>query len=228
MPLNRAPRILIVEDEPGIASFLERGLANQGFRVSVVATGGAAIQAAASDVFDAAVLDLMLPDLDGLDVCRSLRQGSAMGVIMLTARDMIGDKVRGLAAGADDYLAKPFALEELLARIRAVLRRTGSAGSLISVGDIEIDTDRRQARRAGRSLELTTREFDLLTLLAQHAGRPLRHELILASVWGHDSDAGPDVVKVYINYLRQKLNADGQQDPIKSIRGFGYVLEESA
>lgn len=227
MPLNRTPRVLVVEDEPGIADFLVRGLSAEGFRVSSVSTGGAALEAARKESFDLAVLDLMLPDLDGLDVCRALRQTSDLSVIMLTARDLVGDKVKGLAAGADDYLAKPFAFEELVARVRSVLRRRPEwSDSVIEVGDLEVDTVRRGVSRAGRALDLTVREFDLLCLLAQHAGRPLRHEVIFERVWGQDSDAGLDVVKVYVNYLRQKLNAPGEQDLIESVRGFGYVLKK--
>jgi len=227
MPVNRTPRVLVVEDEPGIADFLVRGLSAEGFRVSSVSTGGAALEAARKESFDLAVLDLMLPDLDGLDVCRALRQTSDLSVIMLTARDLVGDKVKGLAAGADDYLAKPFAFEELVARVRSVLRRRPEwSDSVIEVGDLEVDTVRRGVSRAGRALDLTVREFDLLCLLAQHAGRPLRHEVIFERVWGQDSDAGLDVVKVYVNYLRQKLNAPGEQDLIESVRGFGYVLKK--
>ncbi len=227
MPVNRTPRVLVVEDEPGIADFLVRGLSAEGFRVSSVSTGGAALEAARKESFDLAVLDLMLPDLDGLDVCRALRQTSDLSVIMLTARDLVGDKVKGLAAGADDYLAKPFAFEELVARVRSVLRRRPEwSDSVIEVGDLEVDTVRRGVSRAGRALDLTGREFDLLCLLAQHAGRPLRHEVIFERVWGQDSDAGLDVVKVYVNYLRQKLNAPGEQDLIESVRGFGYVLKK--
>lgn len=226
MPVNRTPRVLVVEDEPGIADFLVQGLSAQGFRVSAVSTGGAALETARKESFDLVVLDLMLPDLDGLDVCRELRRNSDLSVIMLTARDLVGEKVKGLAAGADDYLAKPFAFDELLARVRSVLRRRpGWSDPVIRVGDLEVDTVRRQASRGGRLLDLTSREFDLLTLLAQHAGRPLRHEVIFERVW-EDSDAEMDVVKVYINYLRQKLNASGDQDLIESLRGFGYVMKE--
>lgn len=223
---DRAPSVLVVEDEPGIGNFVARGLANRGFAVSSALSGGQALALSRQQDFDLAILDLMLPDIDGLDVCRELRRKSGIGIIVLTARNLLGDRVKGLEAGADDYLAKPFEFEELLARAKSVLRRRrGWNEGVIQVGDLQIDTTRRQTVRGSRRIDLTVREFDLLALLAQNAGRPLRHEVILERVWGHDSDAGPDIVKVYVAYLRQKLNAAGEPDLIESLRGFGYVLK---
>ncbi|MBU2536611.1 MAG: response regulator transcription factor, partial [Chloroflexi bacterium] len=166
-------------------------------------------------------------DIDGIDICRQLRAGSDMGIVILTARGVVGERVRGLEAGADDYLSKPFTFEELLARIRAVMRRRSrQTESLIRIGDLEIDIEKRQARRNKRLIELTTREFDLLKLLAQYAGKPLRRDFIIQRVWGYQFEGETDPVKVYINFLRRKLNAGGEADLIQSVRGFGYALRE--
>ena len=163
--------------------------------------------------------------MDGIDVYRELSASGDMGIIILTARHMIGDRILGLEAGADDYLPKPFVFEELVARIRSVLRRKQGLGEdIIRVGDLEVDTKRRQVRRGSRPVELTTREFDILKLLAENAGRPLRREVILVRVWGDEFEADADPVKVYINFLRRKLNAGGEADLIHALRGFGYVL----
>jgi DNA-binding response OmpR family regulator len=159
------------------------------------------------------ILDLMLPDVDGINVCRRLRRADGnMGVLILTARHLVGDRVRGLEAGADDYLSKPFAFEELIARIRSVLRRSsGWTEGVVKVGNLEIDVEKREVRRDDRPIELTPREFDLLKLLAENAGKPLRREAILQRVWGYGLEGEADPVKVYINY---------------TLRGFGYVLKE--
>ena len=221
-------KILVVEDEPGIADFVRRGLLQNGFEVEVASTGSEGLEAAHLIKPDLVVLDLTLPDVDGIDVCRRLRAESDVGIMILTARQAIGERVRGLEAGADDYLPKPFAFEELLARIRAVLRRRSRwTESVIRVGDLEIDTECREVRRADRQIDLTTREFELLRLLAENAGRPVRREVILERVWGDEYEADSNLVKTYINTLRQKLNAGGEADMIQVVRGFGYVLRES-
>ena len=221
-------KILVVEDEPGIADFVRRGLLQNGFEVEVASTGSEGLEAAHLIKPDLVVLDLTLPDVDGIDVCRRLRAESDVGIMILTARQAIGERVRGLEAGADDYLPKPFAFEELLARIRAVLRRRSpGTESVIRVGDLEIDTECREVRRGDRRIDLTTREFELLRLLAENSGRPLRREFIIQSIWGYELDAESDQLKVYINYLRGKLNAGGETDLIHTLRGFGYVLKES-
>ena len=220
-------KILIIEDDPNVADFVKRGLLQSGFDVEVAETGYQGLEMAQVGNPDIVVLDLMLPDIDGIDVCRQLRASGDLGIVILTARGVVGERVRGLEAGADDYLPKPFAFDELVARIKAVLRRRfpGIEG-IIRVGDLEIDTERRQVRRGNRSIDLTAREFDLLKLLAQHAGRPLSREYIVQRVWGYDFEGETDPVKVYINFLRRKLNAGGEVDLIYSIRSFGYALRE--
>jgi len=219
-------KILVVEDEPDIADFLSRGLVMQGFDVRTAATGQQGLAAAAATAFDVVILDLILPDMDGLDVCRDLRAAGDVGIVMLTARGLVGDRVKGLEAGADDYLPKPFAFDELVARIRAVLRRrAGSAAVELRLGDLHIDTSSRRVHRGGRHIELTGKEFALLTLLAQHANRPLRREFIVQQVWGYDFEGETDPVKVYINFLRRKLNAPGEPDLIRTVRDYGYALQ---
>ena len=220
-------RILVIEDETDIADFVKRGLLHNGFEVEVAHTGCRGLELAQSTGPDLVVLDLMLPDVDGIEVCRQLRANGNVGIVILTARHMVGERVQGLEAGADDYLPKPFAFEELLARIRSVLRRRcASLEGVIRVGDLEVDVQRRQVRRGTRSVELTAREFDLLELLAENPGRPLRREVIRQRIWGDEFEGETDPVKVYINYLRGKLNAGGEPDLIKALRGFGYVLKE--
>lgn len=220
------PRILIVEDEPDIADFVNRGLLHHGFEVDVAASGFEGLALAESTALDLVVLDLMLPDVDGIEVCRRLRAGGDVGIVILTARHLIGDRVRGLEAGADDYVPKPFAFEELLARIRAVLRRRGG-GEVIRVADLEVDIERRQVRRGERTIELTNREFELLKLLAQNVGRPMHRDTIVQRVWGYAFEGETDPVKVYISHLRRKLNAGGEADLIRALRGYGYVLQET-
>ncbi len=219
------PKLLIIEDDANIADFIKRGLAQKGFEVKLAFTGLQGLEAAKSTSPDLVVLDLILPDMDGIDVCRELRAGGDIGIVILTARHLVGDRVLGLEAGADDYLPKPFVFEELVARIRCVLRRKRGLGEdVIRVGDLEVDTKRRQVRRGNRPVELTTREFEILKLLAENAGRPLRREVILERVWGDEFEADTDPVKVYINFLRRKLNSGGEADLIHALRGFGYVL----
>jgi two-component system response regulator MprA len=220
-------RILVVEDDPDIADFVKRGLLYHGFEVELVGTGCQGLEAARNGAPDLVILDLMLPDVDGIDVCRRLRAEGNIGVLILTARHLVGDRVRGLEAGADDYLSKPFAFEELMARIRSVLRRSsGWTEGVIRVGDLEIDVEKREVRRGNRPIELTPREFELLKLLAENTGKPLRRETILQRVWGYGLEGEADPVKVYVNYLRGKLNLNGEPDLIHTLRGFGYVLKE--
>ena len=221
-------KVLVVEDDVSIADFVKRGLVQKGFDVEVALTGAQGLETVKSTSPDLVVLDLILPDMDGIDVCRELRSSGDIGIVILTARHLVGDRVLGLEAGADDYLPKPFAFEELVARIRSVLRRKKTlAEDIIHVGDLQIDIKRRQVRRGNRSIELTTREFELLKLLAENADRPLRREVILERVWGDEFESNTDPVKVYINCLRRKLNQGGEGDLIHALRGFGYVLREA-
>jgi len=220
-------KILVIEDDVNIADFVKRGLLQKGFEVEVASTGEQGLYIAESSGPDLVVLDLILPDSDGIDICRQLRESSDTGIVILTARHLVGDRILGLEAGADDYLSKPFAFEELLARIRSVLRRRRTLEEdIIRVGDLEVDTKHRQVRRGNRLIDLTTREFELLKLLAQNAGRPLRREVILQRVWGDEFERETYPVKVYITFLRKKLNAAGEDDLIHVLRGFGYVLKE--
>lgn len=225
-------RILVVEDEKQIMSFLQKGLTYKGFDVILAENGNQAIaqvQAAAPDVV---LLDVMLPDFDGIEVCRYLRSigYAALPILMLTAKDELTDKIVGLESGADDYVTKPFDFEELVARIRATMRRVErirQRSENIELGDMVIDTAAHQVWRDGQPIDLTKREYDLLELLAQNAGCVLSKERIFERVWGYDNDAGLEVIKVYINYIRSKLNAGGGPDLIHAVRGVGYILKVS-
>jgi two-component system response regulator MprA len=219
-------RILLIEDEPQIASFLRRGLIYKGYTVDVASRGEEGLALARDHAPDLVILDLMLPDIDGVEVCRRLHQAGDVPVIMLTARDSTADKVAGLDAGADDYLTKPFAFDELLARVRAAFRRRQPATEeLIRVADLTIRPAGREVARGGRQIELTTREYDLLEFLARHAGQVMTKEQIFTRVWGYDDYDESEAIKVYIRYLRRKLNADGEPDLIHSFRGVGYMLK---
>jgi DNA-binding response OmpR family regulator len=202
-------RILVVEDEANIAQFLKRGLTYKGFDVRVAWDGQQALREMQTFAPDLVVLDIMLPGMDGYEVCRRLRARSddRLQIVILTAKDELSDKVIGLDSGADDYVTKPFVFEELLARIRARLRRSEAKAQRtkeIVVGDLVIDTAARQVCRGGDPVELTTREYDLLELLAQHAGQVLPKEVIFERTWGYDNEAGLEIIKVYINYLRSR------------------------
>jgi len=215
--------VLLVEDEDRIASFVEKGLGTRGFEVHRVVTGGAAL-GAISDEVDIVVLDLGLPDIDGLEVLRSLREAwTSLPVVILTARGDIDDRVAGLDLGADDYVPKPFAIDELAARLRARLR-AGFDESLtrLHVGDLELDLIARRARLTGKIIELTSREFALLEMLMRHAGQPISREELLANVWGLDFDPRSNLVDVYVRYLRRKLGNGW----IETLRGVGYRIAE--
>ena len=221
--------LLVVEDEPDIAHVLEKGLTYKGFGVTVARSGEAALREMREALPDLIILDVMLPDIGGFEVCRRIR---AMGyaslpIFMLTAKDTQADKIAGLDCGADDYITKPFDFEELLARIRAGLRRTGelwSSPAKIEVADVLIDPTTRQVWRRGVLLELTAREYELLEILARNAGQVLTKGQIFEQVWGFDNDVGWEVVKVYVNLLRTKLNAGGKADLIQTVRSIGYML----
>jgi DNA-binding response OmpR family regulator len=215
-------RILIVEDELGLSSFLEKGLGSRGYSTKVVDDGAAAIAIASDEDFDLVILDLGLPDVDGLSVLRELRRrGERMPVIILTARDDLGDKIEGLDAGGDDYVTKPFKLEELLARIRVRLRDGGGSEQMVlEAGGITLDLRTRRAMLEGRLIDLTAREFTMLETLMRHPGQVLSREQLLAHVWGYDYDPGSNVVEVYVRYLRRKLGPDS----IETVRGMGYRI----
>src|SRR3972149_320366 len=217
--------VLVVEDEPNIADFIRRGLIYKGYTVSVMHSGEEARELARDQLPDLWILDLMLPGMAGVDVCRRLRAADAVPIIMLTARDSLSDKVAGLEAGADDYITKPFAFEELLARVRAALRRRPQAAEeILRVGDLVVKPASREGRRGDREIELTAREYELLEFLARHPGQVLRKEAIFEKVWGYDFEVESDAVKVYVSYLRKKLNAAGEPDLIRAVRGVGYIL----
>jgi DNA-binding response OmpR family regulator len=218
-------RILVVEDDARIASFLVRGLAAEGYDVEQTRDGRSALAAAASGEFSLVLLDRMLPGMDGLEVCRRLRaQGRRTRVLMLTARDRLQDKVDGLKGGADDYLTKPFAVDELLARIEALLRRPAGAqpGACLQAGELRIDPATKSAWRGDRPLTLTPREFALLTCLVENAGSVVSREQLLRHVWGRRADPRDKLVDVYIRYLRSKIDEDGEPSLIQTVRGFGY------
>jgi DNA-binding response OmpR family regulator len=218
-------RVLVVEDEPLISEMLHMGLSYEGFAVTVVGDGLEAVAQARAEMPDLVVLDLMLPGIDGLEVCRRLRALGDPSIIMLTARGQVEDRITGLEAGADDYLPKPFTFRELLARIRAVLRRHGVAPQQqVQVGDVMLDRQTRRVTRGGRPIDLTQREFDLLDLLMSHPRQVFSREIILNRVWGYDYLGDTNVIDVYIRYLREKLSDDDRR-LIRSVRGVGYSLE---
>ena len=215
-------RILIAEDEPRLASFLEKGLRSNGFVTSVAGDGPKASMMARDDDFDLLMLDLGLPGKHGSEVLRELRSsGQRMSVIILTARDDVSDKVGGLEGGADDYVTKPFRFEELLARVRARLRDERTVErTVLRAGSVVLDLRTRRAATDGRTVDLTAREFTMLEVLIRHAGQVLSREQLLSHVWGYDYDPGSNVVDVYIGYLRRKLGSDS----IETVRGMGYRL----
>jgi two-component system OmpR family response regulator len=219
-------RILVVEDELKMAGLLRRGLVEEGYAVDVLGNGADAIWAATENPYDAIVLDLMLPDMGGIDVCRQLRErGLWAPVLMLTARDAIADRVTGLDSGADDYLTKPFAFGELFARLRALLRRgPAERPAILEVGDLALDPAARTVTRAGVRVDLTAREFALLELLLRHSGEVLSRSRILEHVWDFAYDGDSNLVDVYIRYLREKIDRPFGRQSIETVRGSGYRL----
>jgi two-component system, OmpR family, copper resistance phosphate regulon response regulator CusR len=221
-------KVLVVEDEAKTAAYLKKGLSESGFVVDVVHDGDGALHAARTSAYDALVLDVMLPGRDGWTVLRELRRaGQATPVLMLTARDRVEDRVKGLELGADDYLVKPFAFSELLARLRTILRRGPvRAPDVVTVGDLEMDLIRHRATRAGKRLDLTPKEFALLSLLARRQGEVLSRTLIAEQVWEVDFDTDTNVVDVHVRRLRSKVDDPFPTRLIHTVRGVGYVLEE--
>jgi two-component system, OmpR family, response regulator MprA len=222
-------RILVVDDDLAVCRSIDRALRLEGYEVDTVASGGEALEAVATSSPDALVLDLQLPDIDGLQVCRRIRvTGDDTPILMLTARHGIDDRVQGLDAGADDYLVKPFALEELLARLRALLRRRfENEGGVLRFGELALDLASREAHRGDRAFVLTRIEFDLLELFLRHPRQVLTREVLLNRVWGFDFDSGTNSLAVYVGYLRRKTEAGGEPRCIHTVRGVGYVLRDT-
>jgi DNA-binding response OmpR family regulator len=220
-------RILVVEDERRIAAFIKQGLEEENYAVDVAYDGIEALDWAAAVDYQLILLDVLLPHKDGIEVCRELRaKGSGVPILMLTARDAVEDRVHGLDSGADDYLVKPFAFQELLARMRALLRRRGEAKTVrLQVGDLILDTLSRQASRGGKIAELSAREYALLEFLMRHPGQVLGRTQIMDHVWGYDFVAASNVVDVYIGYLRRKIDDGFEHKLIHTMRGAGYKIE---
>jgi two-component system, OmpR family, response regulator len=223
-------RVLVVEDEVKIARAIRRGLEHEGYATDVATTGQDAIHQATEHDYDAVVLDVKIPEPDGFAVCRQMRARNRWApVLMLTARDSVDDRIQGLDAGADDYLIKPFAFGELLARLRALLRRApAERPSIIRAGDVALDPAAHVVTRAGKLVELTGREFALLEFLMRHTGQVLTRTAMLEHVWGCDYDGDSNVVDVYIGYLRRKLEGPPVAPLIKTIRGVGYILDATS
>jgi len=222
-------KILVIDDDKKITALLRRTLLFEGFDVVVAGDGEEGLLVAASQNPDLVVLDVLMPGMDGWQVCRQLRRTSEVPVLMLTARDEVTDRVRGLELGADDYLVKPFALEELIARIRAILRRVRTspeAGKRLKFTDLSLDPSTREARRGGRVFSLTAKEYDLLTLFLEHPRQVLTRDQIMERVWGYDFEGESNVLEVYVGMLRQKLEEGGEARLIQTVRGVGYVLKE--
>ncbi len=227
----RCMRLLVVDDDRGLREVLRRALALDGYEVRLAEGGASALTEVDSSVPDAVVLDIGLPDIDGLEVCRHLRRaGNRVPVLMLTARDAVSDRIEGLDAGADDYLVKPFDIDELRARLRALLRRSGPDGAALdgalSFGDLRLDPARHGATLGARFAELTRTEYQLLELLMRNPRRVLPHSLIYDRVWGYDFGPTSNALRVYIGYLRRKLQDVGATCEIHTVRGVGYALRE--
>ena len=225
MPFSR---VLVIDDDDNIRASLNRALSYAGFTVEVAEHGEAGLRKALANPPDVVVLDILMPGLDGLEVCRRIRAGGDVPILMLTARDDIPDRVTGLEAGADDYLIKPFALEELVARLKALLRRRGPPDpNRLGFADLNIDLGTREAHRGRRLLQLTAKEFDLLATFLRNPRQVLSRDQLLEGVWGFESGIDTHVLEVYVGYLRQKLEEHGEGRIIHTLRGVGYVLKET-
>lgn len=219
-------KALVVDDEPSIIDFIKLGLTYEGFEVKTARDGAGGLALAQEFNPDVVVLDVMLPGMDGMEVCQRVRAQSDAGIIMLTARDELQDRVTGLDRGADDYIVKPFRFEELIARIRAVLRRRGTTRQqVLTVADLALDQDTREVHRGDRLVELTPREYDLLKLFMFNSRQVLGKETILERVWGYDFEGDANIVEVYVRYLREKLE-DLPPKLIQTVRGAGYILRD--
>lgn len=220
--------VLVVDDDPNIRSVLGRGLHFEGYDVQLAADGAEALTIARTYPLDVIVLDVMLPDMDGMDVCRRLRRGIHTPILMLTARDAVPDRIAGLDSGADDYLVKPFEFDELVARLRALLRRSQpQAAETLQFADLRLDTGTREAFREDRRIDLTTREYELLRLFLHYPRQVLTREQILDRVW-EETEVDSNALEVHIARLRSKLEADGESRLIQTVRGAGYTLREES
>ena len=235
-PETSPPRILVVDDDPSVRESLRRSLEFNGYAVTLAHDGADALASIGAQAPDALVIDVMMPRLDGLETTRALRSaGNDLPILVLTARDSVGDRVEGLDAGADDYLTKPFALEELLARLRALLRRVPPStepaddtdAATLSFADLSLNPVTREVRRAGRSIDLTRTEFSLLEMFLRRPRRVLDRSFILEEVWGYDFPTTANSLEVYVGYLRRKTEAEGEPRLIHTVRGVGYVLRET-
>jgi two-component system response regulator MprA len=229
MSVTGGRRVLVAEDDRAVRASLDRTLRVEGFAVTAVRTGLEAVQSCEAELPDVVILDVMMPEMDGLTACRTLRtRHPALGILMLTARHELGDRVAGLEAGADDYLVKPYASVELLARLRALLRRTSVSGAEgpLCYGDLRVDPAARTAQRGERQLELTKTEFDLLELLVWNAGIVLSRSTLYERIWGYDFETSSRSLDVYIGYLRAKLEAGGEPRILQTVRGVGFVVRD--
>lgn len=218
----------MIEDDEQILKFLKRGLAYEGYEVDTAIDGPSGLAIARDNPPDLVVLDLMLPGMDGLEVCRRLRAGGPVPILILTAKDTVTDRIQGLDMGADDYMVKPFELDELLARIRALLRRAQPAQpQILRFADLTLDTGARQAKRGERVISLTAKEYELLELFMRNPRQVLDRDTIFDRVWGYDFGGASNIIEVYVRYLRQKLEEGGAPRLIHTVRGMGYVLRES-
>lgn len=225
----RMKKILIIEDEKNITRFLELELKHEGYEVKTADNGRSGLDMALIEDWDCILLDLMLPQLNGVEVCRRIRSTKSTPIIMITARDSIMDRVSGLDSGADDYIAKPFAIEELLARIRSLLRRTHTdvtenVGIILTYRNLSLEVQARQVKKNGQIIDLTKREYELLYVLLQNQNIVLSREALLNKVWGYESEVETNIVDVYIRYLRNKIDGDELESYIQTVRGTGYVI----
>ena len=221
---HRSIRVLVVDDSPDILSIVQRGLQRRGYEVTAVADGESALRAFSRELPDLVVLDLLLPDVDGIDLCYQLQELAEVPVIMLTSRDGVSDRVEGLRAGADDYVVKPFAMEELAARIEAVLRRRPAGPTQIVYEDLAIDVEGHQVTRAGKLVPLTPKEFALLEVMARKPGRVFTRETLMAMLWPSSESVDDNLLDAHATNLRQKLESNGGRRVIQTVRGIGFVL----
>ncbi len=223
-----AEKILVIEDEVRIAQFLERGLIYEGYRVDIAHDGRNGLAMARDNPPDLVILDWMLPGIDGLEVCKRLRSASNIPILMLTAKEEVENKIQGLYAGADDYIVKPFSFDELLARIKALFRRStpSSHPEVLRFADLSLDTGTHRATRDNRTIDLTAKEYELLELFMRHPRQVLTREVIFDRVWSYDFGGESNIIEVYVRYLRQKTEGNGETRLLHTVRGVGYVLRE--